>query len=465
MKGSLAVQGIKSLVSQLHPQLPLHPRESNRLFNALTSSFRQHLDEVHPRKAGEDGVQEPGPDGKPKSPKPAFHSSATFADRHLQSVLTNPLLAQPSKADRDFANAKADLQKDSSKDPITLLEEYHQAGAATIPIAALCLQTLQDTVKNLPTDLRMKRIQSHGAGRRTLLWLWRSSLYKIDAFTNSPNFMDPWAYFMIMEDLEEYLWEWLRLDTAGKDVQATQGSRSRRTVFPEHRWKGRLLRSMVEAKLKAPFTEKRSADAALNTFFKACDMKLNSQATEHLRTFPLAAAGTAIHRRLVTNPERYIRTSPDHYDQFLTSIQSWSSGSIAELEIASLRLWHPRRPTGQPAYTLLRRILLPPSQIADIDRVVYKWILPPNHAGKRGWGYRLTLQTASLLEEEGLHREAAWLEQQVSEYWPEMSRQNAQQVKEEGARIRALQRGEDEGVQQELDPKESFTTFTAPLRS
>lgn len=39
---------LKSLISKIHPQLPLNARESDQLLNILKTSFRKHLDVVHP---------------------------------------------------------------------------------------------------------------------------------------------------------------------------------------------------------------------------------------------------------------------------------------------------------------------------------------------------------------------------------------------------------------------------------
>ena len=192
MKGSAVLQGLKAWASKLHPQLPLSQKESHRLLTALTGSFRQHLDEVHPPKATEHGTQTLGHGGVSKTSTHAMHSSAILADKHLASVLMNPLLAKNTgvkKADQDFANAQLELQKNPAKDPISLLEEYHDRGAATVPIARLCLEVFQNSLNGLSDELTIKAIKVTEPGKRVLLWLWKSEQHKHVAFVDDLVFL------------------------------------------------------------------------------------------------------------------------------------------------------------------------------------------------------------------------------------------------------------------------------------
>jgi DNA-directed RNA polymerase subunit RPC12/RpoP len=175
MRASSVVQGFKSLAAAIHPQLPLSPKESSRLLTALTSSFRKHLDEVHPPKAIEEGgkhgkpIPQPGV-GSAKISKHAMHSSAALADKHLASVLTNPLLAKGpgsvKSPDQEYASAKVELQKNPAKDPISLLEEYQERGVATVPIARLCLKACERSLEGLSAEARKKELEEVQPGRR-----------------------------------------------------------------------------------------------------------------------------------------------------------------------------------------------------------------------------------------------------------------------------------------------------------
>ena len=217
MKGSAVVQGLKSLASKLHPQLPLSPKESSRLLTALTSSFRQQLDAAHPRPVSDEKDRPKLEDGAtPKTGNHGLHSSsAALADKHLASVLTNPLLTRRDGAKKptlDYTTAKIDLQKNPAKDPISLLEDFSDKGAATIPIAVLCLETFQKLLDNLDADKRRNQIVQTEAGKRTLLWLWKSKLYETDAFVDDKRLVEVMVPIVIEEGFENYLWEWLKLD-------------------------------------------------------------------------------------------------------------------------------------------------------------------------------------------------------------------------------------------------------------
>ena len=219
MKRSAVVQGLKSLAAKLHPQLPLSPKESQRLLTALTSSFRKHLDEAHPPRASPDDSNAALRHGNArKSGAQQLHSSsAELADRHLASVLTNPLLSRTGEVKKPTLNhvtAAMELQKNPGKDPILILEEYQAKGAATLETASLCLKEFERTTKNLPEKKRQNEIEKVQAGKRTLLWLWESETYNTDAFADDFKFMGLLMSILNQERSEEYFWKWFQLDMA-----------------------------------------------------------------------------------------------------------------------------------------------------------------------------------------------------------------------------------------------------------
>jgi hypothetical protein len=110
MRVTAIAQGINKWLDSLHRQVPLTGRESQRLLNALTNSFRKQLDEAHPTKAQEDLVSVSRPTSSKllarvqsterpaKSPNGSVHTTSAVesADRHLASVLTSPLMMGPA---------------------------------------------------------------------------------------------------------------------------------------------------------------------------------------------------------------------------------------------------------------------------------------------------------------------------------------------------------------------------------
>jgi len=194
MKGSAIAQSLKSLAAKFHPQLPLSQKESQRLLTALTTSFRKQLDEAHPRhdqKVSSDSPVKIG-DGAGSTARGLHSSSAALADRHLASVLTNPLLAQaqsPKQSLSDHDRVLAEIQADRTRDPIAILEAYHAKGAATIQIASSCLREALDRLRQIP-DEKQRQVELAEAkpGRRVLYWLWTSEQYQTDEFCDAQDF-------------------------------------------------------------------------------------------------------------------------------------------------------------------------------------------------------------------------------------------------------------------------------------
>jgi len=194
MKGSAIVQSLKSLAAKFHPQLPLSQRESQRLLTALTTSFRKHLDEAHPRhdqKVSSDSPDSIG-NGTGSTARGLPSSSAALADKHLASVLTNPLLARAQSATQSLSNhdrVLAEIQADRTRDPIAILEEYHAKGAATIQIATLCLREALDRLHQI-SEVKQRQVELAEAkpGKRVLYWLWNSEQYQTDEFCDDVGF-------------------------------------------------------------------------------------------------------------------------------------------------------------------------------------------------------------------------------------------------------------------------------------
>lgn len=193
----------KSLIDKLHPQLPLTTKESQRLLTALTSSFRKHLDEAHPTSlsAEDERKARPTEGGVAKPQTRTWHSSASHADKHLASVLTNPLFVKGGKR-LDYTSAKVALAKDPTKDPIEVLEEYQQHHAATVPIATLCLQTFMNRLKILDPNEKLARVQDIEPGRRTFLWLLQSGFHNTSHAADNHDFQDLLTYLLVKEGRE-----------------------------------------------------------------------------------------------------------------------------------------------------------------------------------------------------------------------------------------------------------------------
>lgn len=429
------VQGLKSLASKLHPQLPLSPKESQRLLTALTSSFRQHLDRAYPQQLAtqesrprlEDGVTS-------KIGTQHLHgSSVDLADRHLASVLTNPLLTKPDgmqKPKLDYATAKIELYRNPGKDPISLLEEYHEKGAATIAIAVLCLETSKQSLNNMPSDKRHKAVVETLAGKRTLLWLWNSKLHDTDAFVDDPRLSELMVPAVIEEGFEEILWEWLQMDiklgSQNRPKPAVDVPYRDRTDHYGYRWKGRLLHSIITAHLaRGP---NYSANSALDAYFRACDIRQSGpQRNNGSTTIPLAQANIALFRAFVylgsksgkSWQQRLLNTDVARYDRFIDSLVLSTGGFNSTWRRAMLWLDHPTRPNAVPMLEVFEKMFVPnPPQSVQS---VLKYFEAPKEE-KREFIYKSMVDTAARLQERGLTTKADWVNSHTLRLFPDFAR-------------------------------------------
>ncbi|TKA49449.1 hypothetical protein B0A54_00115 [Friedmanniomyces endolithicus] len=448
MKGSTVFRSWKDYwTSKLHPQLPLSPKESQRLLTALTGSFRRHLDEIHPPTT---------PNGKPKlgavsvltaSPH-AIHSSTISADKHLASVLTSPLLtrrqANVSTPDENLANAKAELLMNPAKVPVEVLEEYNAKGAATIPIAQLCLHKFEDSLVGLPIDEQREAVAKAEPGRRTLLWLWRSELYRTDTFIHAGFFMHLLTFALMREGLDKYLWEWLCLDSgyvrgncfSGEAAHQQYNKQNNeqhpidssesyiRKMHHNARWKGYILQSMALNKIKPAYGQKASIDDALEVFFYASNLREQSiSAGTHMRWLPMYPITKLLMGVLTRKRHLYGAVKTENYEEFRRSRNLYSPAvgedAVAAFDGALLDLHHPEQPSARPMLKLLRHMF--GSDLSEQEkRSRYSFAYPVAVSKQfRRWHIML-VRVLHTLRVQRYDAEAAWLRDAITRTLPDL---------------------------------------------
>lgn len=425
------MQGLKSLASKLHPQLPLSPKESHRLLTALTSSFRKQLDEAHPWQARDDDSR-PATASEPAA-TPGHHalhtSSVAFADRHLASVLTNPLLAKANggnQATLNYDSARQELEQHPDKDPISLLEKYQQKGAATVPIADLCLRTFLASLEELPEDIRRKRVVEYRAGVRTLRWLWHSDVHKTNAFVDDRKFIGALVTMLIEEDEEQFLWSWLRLD-------ARLGTPTQKPAAPpmwnaNHvwRWKDFMLRLIILRRHQND--DGASMNAVLKTYFKAVDLHLAISKDRTRNFLPLGASVNAINNRIFNNRSLNQAWDVKLYDRYIETMdlsEDHNHPHVSEYKKAILKLVHPRHPSPLPMYTCVREGFS--AEPTSPKRWIWRYFTKDrrektNAPGIKTFHYYQLLETARQLELLGRTEETGWMVSQIRSIFPERSR-------------------------------------------
>lgn len=422
----MIVQSLKSWASALHPQLPLSRKESQRLLNALTSSFRRQLDEAHPPHQPADarprlGGKTGDAATKPERSQGLHSSSAAFADKHMASVLTSPLFAQGKTVRQpDVADVTAELEMNPGKDPITLLQEYHEKGNATIPIAIVCLARFQASLEALSAARRKAVIDETAAGKRMLLWIWQNKIYESEEFIKNVRLAELIVPFVIEEDREEYLWEWLAMDLrAGEADPLPPGTPAMKVRRHPYRWKGLIIRNIAVAKTQNAL----SLNAALRVLFRAMEL----DGSELVPLVPICVfLRQSIASASPSGRERRMRTDSVLYDRFIKAISSTRfdgpNSSVIQLNACDLHLRHPSKATPFPLLSLMKRAFDPHEQRDGCRKLHAVFVKHTNDKQKkRKWS--LFVKVVRQLEDRGCAEDAAWVRATCNQAFPEFAHQ------------------------------------------
>ncbi|KAL1872324.1 hypothetical protein VTK73DRAFT_1555 [Phialemonium thermophilum] len=219
------LSSLKSIFPPIHQPLPLNKRESQQLLNALTTSFRKHLDKEHGWSPDEPPAATLPSPTISYYPSPNATSSATAArlakdsgrrptDRHLRAILSNPLFSY------DPRSAEAARQLGTHRDPMDVFDEAVAKGMMTMKGALGCLLAVRrDIVQSSTASLR-DGMRASGAGLRVLQWLRASGKERDLSFLSNPRFVKVLLPFMAAEGLDELAWTWLSRLVAGEGPAA-----------------------------------------------------------------------------------------------------------------------------------------------------------------------------------------------------------------------------------------------------
>jgi hypothetical protein len=219
--GSLK-NGLKQSIifPRIHHPLPLSRRESQQLLNSITSSFRKNLDKEHPWQPS-DATGPASTSNSEQSPSTAMKDVAQShrpTDRHLESILSNPLFAQPHAVTQETSNA---LQNHHD-----FFESAVAKGLMTPRGAAGYLAAIHKDLKQSALDIPAGMAAS-GSGLRVVQWLRASGAENSLEFLHDHHLPPLLVRFVFAEGLEEVAWMWLsrlaaQLGALPKDAQMQQ---------------------------------------------------------------------------------------------------------------------------------------------------------------------------------------------------------------------------------------------------
>lgn len=201
----------KTLVSKIHPPLPMTPQESQRLLALLNTSFKQQLDQHRPSNLEE------------------------HAGLHLHSILTNALFAAGPRSSheatalsipRGRSDKSTGLVREFVKRPMDILKERISAGTATFQIARLCLQAETRNCLASSAATVGDAMRASNATSIIMDWLWASHAETLGTILEQSHFFRLLLGFLIAEKRHDRVWSWLQILQSNIDTAPTPHSRN-----------------------------------------------------------------------------------------------------------------------------------------------------------------------------------------------------------------------------------------------
>ena len=368
--------GLRSLIAKLHPPLPLNPRESQKLLNLLTASFREQLNLQHPQ----DYSQRPCP-----------------ADTHIHSLLSSPLLKGRKSTERFERSTERNTPKPNMLEevqssliaPMEFFDAQVAAGQATIDTAKNCLRTqLANTTiykEVMPGGLPPSNSEALAS---ILNWLWSSGMEHSLEFVHDHQFVRLLMGFVVSEGKQRHFWQWLeRAAIVHREHETLQGKPDNDLI--------RSIAHLVQAYLHENLKTKSDLNIAMAIFLKALsllDMKL----------FPcynklLKAPASYLSRRIMDRDLQVI-LDVTLYDRLVEKVKVWSKGE--DMVLARLRLSHPVNPDPSPALRYIRTTIESTPKFTSTSKKSF---------------VLLCLNTAKVLLEEQRYEDASWMIQTIQD--------------------------------------------------
>ncbi|KAI1859825.1 hypothetical protein JX265_010274 [Neoarthrinium moseri] len=338
--GSLKKGFKNSILPQIHQPMPLNRRESQQLLNSITSSFRRNLDKEHPWQHTD--VAQPA--ASIITPDPSFTLAKNGpqkhrpTDRHLESILSNPLFAEPRTP---VPQTSAAWQSHHN-----VFESAVARGMMTPKRAAGYLAAISKEIGLSAVDIPASMAAS-GAGLRVVQWLRASGHENNLEFLADVNLVPILTRFMFVEHLEEVAWTWLarlgaQLGKLPKDAQ------TQRSI-------ALLLSSIKKAQEYITVTTdltQGSLDSGYSAFLRA-NGTLPSEDPAVLHS--LQGFWHTLSWSSTVNASKHGAPSAPLYEMFVDAGRPWKR----HLDIAHLELHHPTSPDHISAVKYLhdRRIM------------------------------------------------------------------------------------------------------------
>jgi hypothetical protein len=380
----------RTIASKIHPPLPLNPRESTQLLNLLTTSFRRQLDREHGPVGSEIGAKATATVSSSKpAQKHRRHSQsnpdARFpTDRHLHSILTNPLFKNAEK--------KSDSRRQQLRDPMEIFDEACAKGFMKLEYAAACLKAKKRLIiKSSALSVR-DAMKSCEAGSKTLRWMFSSGVASNSPFLEDEAFSDILVEFLVAEGLQSVIWTWL--ETLFSKISEAGTKPANITPVKDA---SRLLYYLVKAET--------SGFVSLDNAFRSLGRADNMLSRLRCEFRPvLKRAGDYLYWMIVQRHVSRPASSPEMFDLFLSILPRLSFRN--KIAWSNLVLYHPTKPDAKPALKCLKKAKKIASTASDVE-AQHALLKENNYSDSRT--IYLGLDTARFLLERDQHTEASWV--------------------------------------------------------
>ncbi|PHH89054.1 hypothetical protein CDD83_6710 [Cordyceps sp. RAO-2017] len=353
-------RSLRRLFERYHEPPPLSEKQSRKILDGLKLSFRSQLDREYGRASDKDAAAvAPHATGRDAGTR---HSAA---NRHLRSILANPLFSYSSEAPNpDLSSALSASQRD----PMDAFDYGVAKGIMSLKRATGCLLAKKKLVS--AADSRAD-LSSSETAVRIVRWL-RSSGEEADLnFLDDPHFVSALIPFLVAEGLDAVAWHWIT-----RIVEAEPGR------WSSERRAGRASRVLAEIVRVKSHPQHANLDAAITTLLEA---------ERRFHASPLLPDVLAVPWRSVSwlsTVEAYGRTAPSEelFDAHLATADALSDPHVVER--AHLSLLHPTRPDHAPAMEFFSdrsrvKKLVRPKKVQPTSRVdpmsTVSWILSLGH--------------------------------------------------------------------------------------
>ncbi|KAL3464408.1 hypothetical protein BJX64DRAFT_96312 [Aspergillus heterothallicus] len=329
--------------SKFHAPLPRTPRQSQQLLNSLTSSFRRELDRQHPTSADSN---------RQSSAEEHRNSSAHATDKHLRTILENPLFrvapSKPVPSSQSFLNIENSRW---ASEPMVVFDELVASGSATPGAVAHCLSWQMLLARTHKGESFAKALKDSQAGSRVVSWWYASDLvYRAELFrkikprTGSGQILVDLTKFMVAEGLHDTIFDWLRM------LKSRTLAQDKRKLAPT--FAAEAIGNLLVNFLKAEIAYGGGHASALHYYLKASEMiALTNESDSKLDLAPIVRnAGAYICKTILFDSPEDI--SLQLYERYMTMILALAP-STTRLG-ATVLLCHPSHPDAKPFVQYLR---------------------------------------------------------------------------------------------------------------